>query len=319
MRGRAGRRGLQRRPVPAPAGPRRGRGGAAPRRGRPCRRRAPATAYADSIAASYQSAPEITGLRLAGHADGIEDVIEDVTTMQTPRPRWTEVRRVPGVVDPGRRRPRAGRGGRRTRRWRSRSRRARPATPRSAAADAPRRRQRDRGREGRPDRRARPAAGHLRRARRAAPVRARAGGRRGQPPRPPAAAEEAAEQAAQEQAQQDAAADAGEPGAERPGPPGRRRRRSPTRSPTPRRRPRPPRRPRRRARPRPANAGGRDRLRPRAARRALPLGRRRSQLAGTAPGLTMGAWRAGGKYLPHYSVAQYQQSTPISPSQLRPG
>ena len=36
-------------------------------------------------------------------------------------------------------------------------------------------------------------------------------------------------------------------------------------------------------------------------------------------GLTMGAWRAGGKSLPHYSVAQYQQSTPISASALRPG
>ena len=36
-------------------------------------------------------------------------------------------------------------------------------------------------------------------------------------------------------------------------------------------------------------------------------------------GLTMGAWAAGGKSLPHYSVAQYQQSTPISSSELRPG
>ena len=36
-------------------------------------------------------------------------------------------------------------------------------------------------------------------------------------------------------------------------------------------------------------------------------------------GLTMGAWRAGGIYLPHYSVAQYTQSTPISPASLRPG
>ncbi len=36
-------------------------------------------------------------------------------------------------------------------------------------------------------------------------------------------------------------------------------------------------------------------------------------------GLTMGAWRAGGISLPHYSVAQYAQSTPISRSSLRPG
>ena len=31
-------------------------------------------------------------------------------------------------------------------------------------------------------------------------------------------------------------------------------------------------------------------------------------------GLTMGAWPAGGKALPHYSVAQYEQSTPIAAS-----
>jgi cell wall-associated NlpC family hydrolase len=36
-------------------------------------------------------------------------------------------------------------------------------------------------------------------------------------------------------------------------------------------------------------------------------------------GLTSKAWAAGGKSLPHYSVAQYEQSTPISAAQLRPG
>ena len=36
-------------------------------------------------------------------------------------------------------------------------------------------------------------------------------------------------------------------------------------------------------------------------------------------GLTMGAWRAGGISLPHYSVAQYEQSTPISQGSLKPG
>ena len=36
-------------------------------------------------------------------------------------------------------------------------------------------------------------------------------------------------------------------------------------------------------------------------------------------GLTMGAWASGGKSLPHYSVAQYEQSTPISPGSLQPG
>ena len=36
-------------------------------------------------------------------------------------------------------------------------------------------------------------------------------------------------------------------------------------------------------------------------------------------GLTSGAWAAGGKSLPHYSVAQYSQSAKISASQLAPG
>ncbi|WP_193605798.1 C40 family peptidase, partial [Nocardioides dongkuii] len=36
-------------------------------------------------------------------------------------------------------------------------------------------------------------------------------------------------------------------------------------------------------------------------------------------GLTMGAWAAAGKSLPHYSVAQYEQSTPVSAGDLRPG
>jgi cell wall-associated NlpC family hydrolase len=36
-------------------------------------------------------------------------------------------------------------------------------------------------------------------------------------------------------------------------------------------------------------------------------------------GLTSRAWAAGGKSLPHYSVAQYDVSTPISASELRPG
>ncbi|HWJ81878.1 MAG TPA: NlpC/P60 family protein [Nocardioides sp.] len=36
-------------------------------------------------------------------------------------------------------------------------------------------------------------------------------------------------------------------------------------------------------------------------------------------GLTMGAWAAGGKSLPHYSVAQYEASTPITVDQLQPG
>jgi cell wall-associated NlpC family hydrolase len=33
----------------------------------------------------------------------------------------------------------------------------------------------------------------------------------------------------------------------------------------------------------------------------------------------MGAWAAGGKTLPHYSVAQYEASTPIGRDELQPG
>jgi cell wall-associated NlpC family hydrolase len=33
----------------------------------------------------------------------------------------------------------------------------------------------------------------------------------------------------------------------------------------------------------------------------------------------MGAWAAGGVTLPHYSVAQYDASTPVTYAQLRPG
>jgi cell wall-associated NlpC family hydrolase len=36
-------------------------------------------------------------------------------------------------------------------------------------------------------------------------------------------------------------------------------------------------------------------------------------------GLTMAAWAAAGKTLPHYSAAQYLQTTPITEDQLRPG
>ena len=36
-------------------------------------------------------------------------------------------------------------------------------------------------------------------------------------------------------------------------------------------------------------------------------------------GLTMGAWAAGGVSLPHYSVAQYYATTPVSYTDLQPG
>lgn len=36
-------------------------------------------------------------------------------------------------------------------------------------------------------------------------------------------------------------------------------------------------------------------------------------------GLTMRAWAAGGKSLPHWSVGQYRATTPVKASALRPG
>jgi peptidoglycan DL-endopeptidase CwlO len=36
-------------------------------------------------------------------------------------------------------------------------------------------------------------------------------------------------------------------------------------------------------------------------------------------GLTMGAWAAAGVYLPHYSVDQYYDTTPVSYADIRPG
>ncbi len=188
---------------------------------------------------------------------------------------------------------------------------------------------RDRRREGRPDRRARPPPGHQRRPRRAAPDRPGAGGRRG------GRRGGAAEQRAQERpsgarlrprrpSRPPRSGRAGGPTPKAPQPqhadPSPSRNRSPSRSRSPSRTPTPA------GTPGPARAvlGG----------APAAIGFARAQLgepyqwgaagpgAWDCSGLTMGAWRAGGKYLPHYSVAQYEQSTPISAGPLqarRPG
>lgn len=112
------------------------------------------------------------------------------------------------------------------------------------------------------------------------------------------AAQEAAEQAAQQQAQQPSQPQPSQPSQpSQPGPP-------PAPAPQP-----------------PAPAGG--------AGAAIAFARDQIgepyRWGATGPsawdcsGLTMGAWNAGGISLPHYSVAQYQQSTPISAGDLRPG
>ena len=62
----------------------------------------------------------------------------------------------------------------------------------------------------------------------------------------------------------------------------------------------------------------RGRLRQATAGQALPLGCSRSD-SFDCSGLTMMAWRAGGKSLPHWSVAQFQQSTRIGVGSLRKG
>ena len=121
--------------------------------------------------------------------------------------------------------------------------------------------------------------------------------------------------------------------------PDRRHRRPPRRPRRPRRRPRPPRRrPPRRRPPRPTHADPDHSADPAdsagpatSGDAAAAIAFARAQLGepyqyGAAgpnswdcSGLTMMAWQAGGKSLPHYSVAQYQQSTPISLAQLQPG
>ena len=132
------------------------------------------------------------------------------------------------------------------------------------------------------------------------------------------AAQQAAEQAAQQAAQQaqTSAQPPTGPGSGPADPP------SPTSPPTPEPTqptdpPAPPADP---APPAPASgAACRHRLRS-PARSATPTcGAPPGPSAWDCSGLTMGAWRAGGISLPHYSVAQYSQSTPISQGSLRPG
>ena len=141
------------------------------------------------------------------------------------------------------------------------------------------------------------------------------------PPRPPSRTAEEAAQEEQEEQQQggsnDPAPQGGDPAPDPqpdPQPP------QPDPSPTPAR-PQPdpqPDPPPRRPRPHRRAASVRPSPSPEPRSASPTVGRRRPG-AWDCSGLTMGAWKAGGKSLPHYSVAQYEQSTPISAGQLQPG
>ena len=62
-----------------------------------------------------------------------------------------------------------------------------------------------------------------------------------------------------------------------------------------------------------------DRLRSLPAGRARTSGPRPVRTRWDCSGLTMGAWKRAGVQLPHYSVAQYEQTKHISEDELRPG
>ncbi len=148
------------------------------------------------------------------------------------------------------------------------------------------------------------------------------------------AAAEAAAAAAQAQAEQEAQEEEEEAAATRRPPPRRPPPRTPTPTPTPAPTPtptatptrppprRPPPRPRRHPTPTPTPTVG-----DAAAAVAFARGQIGEPYAYGAAGpdawdcsgLTAAAWATGAKALPHYSVAQYTQSTPISASQLQPG
>ena len=276
------------------------------------------SAYADSIASSYQSAPGITGLGSLANADGIEDVIEDVTTMQSAEAaldrRYDGFRASSTLADVAS--EQAEKAQDKAMALQVEAREARDAA--SAAADA-----------AAADASAIAAEkdaliGELARLQ---DISVRLAERRqsaleqeaaeAAAAAAQAAAEQAAEQAAQEQAQQDAAADQSSQEQNDPAPQDDATQ-EPDPQPDPPSTPTPPTPPTPPSPPSSGNAGA-------------AIGFARAQIgepyrwgaAGPSSwdcsGLTMGAWRAGGKYLPHYSVAQYQQSTPISPGSLRPG
>ncbi len=330
--GRAGGRGVQRRSLPAVAGAR-GRGASRRpgRRRRAGRRRPTARGVRRLAGIDLQLTPELDRAlgdhrrptasarsSTAPHAENAEQAIDD-TVGRLPAARPSPTPRRPGCPPPRTRprrcRPRPARRGRG-------GPPPRPTPPQSA--------ERDRRRAGPADRRAGRPAGHLasrsaeqrqaeleRRAEERSRPRSGAAARRAGGRRRPATARPAT------RPHPDADPRAGPPGPTRADP-------GPDADPTP-------------SRPAPTPHAGttaeppptRRRRRRRRRRRPAAIALRRAPSSATpyrwgaagpdawdCSGLTMGAWQAGGVSLPHYSVAQYDASTPISgrrPAAGRPG
>lgn len=258
-------------------------------------------AYADTLVSSYQDSPELAALSAIVRSDGIGQVVQRTTTMQATEAamadQYDRFRATATIADVS-------------------SEQAANAEATAAALATKARAARDAARQAEADAAAQANAiasqkdqllaelaslQHISTqlaAQRQAQIEAR------QQARAAAAAQEAAEKAAQETAQQQAQQSQPTP----PGQPSQPAQPTPPAAPAPAPQP-------------PAPAGG--------ARAAIAFARAqigepyRWGAAGPdawdCSGLMMGAWRAGGISLPHYSVAQYEQSTPISPSALRPG
>ncbi len=267
-------------------------------------------AYADALVTSYQLAPGLTALGAMVQSDGIETVIDQTTTMRTAEDaldgNYDEFRAASTLADVATDQAQEAKAEALALQVEAREARDRAR----AAADAAAARRGHRRREGRPDRGARPTR---RTSASGSPSAGSPPSRSGPPRRPQRPPRRSRRQPRTR------------PARTRPprSNPGSRVARAPHRSPRTTQRPaRPALDPRPTPTPSPPPPSG-------GAQAAIAFAR--AQLgepyrwgaagpgAWDCSGLTMGAWRAGGKYLPHYSVAQYEQSTPISAGSLRPG
>jgi cell wall-associated NlpC family hydrolase len=275
-------------------------------------------AYAEALTASYQLAPELNGLSAIADADGIESVIDRATTMQNAQTaldgQYDAFRAAATVAEVATDQAEQARDEAATRQQEAReardaARAAAAAAQQQAAAIA-----QEKDALIAELARLQDVSVALAEQRQSALEEAAAA----------AAAEAAAQEQAEQQAQEQAEQQAQEQAEERDGnPPGQQAsedqpEQSPSQpSPTPQPQPQPAPQPTTA----PAPAGG----------VAAAVAFARAQIgepyrwgaagpdAWDCSGLTMGAWSAGGKSLPHYSVAQYEQSTPISAAQLQAG
>ncbi len=277
-------------------------------------------AYAESLVTSYQTAPDLTGFGAIVQSDGIETVIDHATTMQTAEDalddRYDEFRASATLADVA-------------------TQQAQEARDEAAAAQADARAARDAARSA-----ALAAEGEaaaitaekdallaelarlqgvsleLATQRQAAIEAAAAEAAAAAAQREQELAQQAQEQQAQQQAEEQEEASTPTP---TPTPTPQQPSPTPEPQPEPSTPPPPPTTPT--PPPPPAPSGG--------APAAIAFARAQigepyrwgaaGPSAWDCSGLTMGAWAAGGKSLPHYSVAQYEQSTPMSIGALRPG